>query len=524
MDALQAYISSDSDDENEYHRSGENEGMQLESKSCEHETVETKTRNDGSGVPAFCTSSSTKCNDFCQIRVNLPLSESPNSKCKLQRTSKQQVNVEPILGSSQQFISTTLVNSDLSPNLLSSENCQLNLEPNHGNSTQTQRSNIFKSMEYSHCKSVHETQSAGEPRPFRISRVTDNRKCFHESGQATHTTRTQFSLQTRHDLQPAISNFGQNVHQQNPVPILQPYTSKRRKTQGGQQDYSQNYHTTVESNDVDLDRRIQPTPTELQLNKKSYRIPQKRMYTFTEHSSAINRIRWNNSQDSHLLASASMDRSVRIWDPIASKKCVQTFLYHGKGIRDVQWSQSGDHVLSCGYDKTARLCHIETGKEVVCLQHPAYVTCVKFNPAQPSVFLSGTYESAILCWDTRINKEKYTCPTLISHPHEDVFLAQTNGDYIGYFSAVKPYKMMKTKRCEGHSVSGYSIGCDISADGNVVITGSADGKIHFYDYKSARRIHVMSSHQDVCIDVAVHPISTTLLASCSWGGVISLWQ
>ncbi|XP_070571102.1 WD repeat-containing protein 25-like isoform X3 [Ptychodera flava] len=389
------------------------------------------------------------------------------------------------------------------------------------------------------------------------------------------------SLKTRHDLQPAISNFGQNVHQQNPVPILQPYTSKRRKTQGGQQDYSQNYHTTVESNDVDLDRRIQPTPTELQLNKKSYRIPQKRMYTFTEHSSAINRIRWNNSQDSHLLASASMDRSVRIWDPIASKKCVQTFLYHGKGIRDVQWSQSGDHVLSCGYDKTARLCHIETGKEVVCLQHPAYVTCVKFNPAQPSVFLSGTYESAILCWDTRINKvikeyrgqfgqvldllflsggstfvcstdivskdssdktliawdvrtsailsnqiyhEKYTCPTLISHPHEDVFLAQTNGDYIGYFSAVKPYKMMKTKRCEGHSVSGYSIGCDISADGNVVITGSADGKIHFYDYKSARRIHVMSSHQDVCIDVAVHPISTTLLASCSWGGVISLWQ
>ncbi|XP_006813660.1 uncharacterized protein LOC102804077 [Saccoglossus kowalevskii] len=311
------------------------------------------------------------------------------------------------------------------------------------------------------------------------------------------------------------------------------------------------------------------------------RLPVKQAINLAGHTSAVNHIKWNVSQYSHLLASASMDKKVKIWDVITDKKCVQTLSFHTAGIKDISWNHSGKQLISCGFDKNARLCDVETGQELECFNHPSYVTCIRYHPQEPNVFISGIYDSAILCWDIRSKKiirdyrgqfgqildlqfmsggseflcstdvvsrdssdrtiiawdfqsgavlsnqiyhEKYTCPCLRVHPCDNSFIAQSNGDYIAYFSTIRPYKMNKNKRSEGHKVSGYQIGCDFSPNGKMIVSGSSDGKVYFYDNKTGRQAHQMECHKEACTDVAYHHTISGMVATCSWDGSVSVLQ
>ena len=55
-----------------------------------------------------------------------------------------------------------------------------------------------------------------------------------------------------------------------------------------------------------------------------------------------------------------MDHKVCVWDTRKGGACTQSLICHTEAVKDAKcshWSQ----VLSCGYDKTARLFDVETG-------------------------------------------------------------------------------------------------------------------------------------------------------------------
>ncbi|XP_022809526.1 LOW QUALITY PROTEIN: WD repeat-containing protein 25-like [Stylophora pistillata] len=275
----------------------------------------------------------------------------------------------------------------------------------------------------------------------------------------------------------------------------------------------------------------------------------------------------------------------------------------------------GPQVLSCGYDKTARLFDVETVSGMVvqhlelgvcylgegnlsCIlsqdrksvfPHKNYVTCVQFHPSHPALFLAGTFKSSILCWDRRtgsvastystlfgqvqdmaflpgaeefisaaevvrrnltdkgimvwdfrstavlsnqIYQEAFTCTCLKGLPHESHFMAQSiNGDYIALFSTRKPYKLNKFKIYEGHkpmqqtkqSVAIISFGCDFSPDGKIICSGSADGKMFFYDHSTARVMRTIEAHSAPCVDVAYDPTLPSWVATCGWDVQVKVW-
>lgn len=106
-------------------------------------------------------------------------------------------------------------------------------------------------------------------------------------------------------------------------------------------------------------------------------------------------------------------------------------------------------------------------------------------------------------------------------PH---FVAQSNGNYIAIFSSNPPYKLNKYTRYESHGVSGFPIKCSFSLDGQKLVTGSSDGSIYFYDYKSSELIRKVKAHEQACVDIAVHPIIPNVIASCSWNGEVSVFE
>ena len=73
-------------------------------------------------------------------------------------------------------------------------------------------------------------------------------------------------------------------------------------------------------------------------------------------------------------------------------------------------------------------------------------------------------------------------------------------------------------------VCGYHIGCDFSPDGRIVSSGSADGKIFFYDHLTSRVIRTLDAHSAPCMDVAYHPTLPCCVASCGWDGQVKVWK
>ncbi|CAH1277081.1 WDR25 [Branchiostoma lanceolatum] len=309
------------------------------------------------------------------------------------------------------------------------------------------------------------------------------------------------------------------------------------------------------------------------------KIPEKRLVDLQGHTGPVNTVEWCKADCSHLLLSSSMDRTVRVWDVIGDAKCVRTLTNHRAGVKMAAWT-TDKKVLSCSFDKTAQLTDPQTGQTVTTFPHSNFVTVVRVHPQEHNLFLTGSTD-IIQAWDSRTGKavrdfkckfgsvldlaffpsgksfissadvvardsadktimvwdfnsgsklsnqifhERYSCPSVAVHPSEPNFIAQTNGDYIALFSTSRPYAMDKTVRFEGHKVQGYRIGCEFTPDGQMIVTGSGDGKVHFFNYYSGETARELNVYTNPCTDVKSHPVLSSTLATCSWGGQVSVWQ
>lgn len=310
-------------------------------------------------------------------------------------------------------------------------------------------------------------------------------------------------------------------------------------------------------------------------------MPQRMSVALNRHTKAVNAVHWSPSH-AHLLASASMDHTICIWNVWSSdQKVARVLSFHNAAVKDVKWSQEGFFVLSCGYDASSRLVDVEKGIETQVFKEDQVVSVVKFHPDNLNLFMAGGSRGGLKLWDIRNGKvvhqyirghdpildvefttngkqiisssdvsgrnlsensivvwdvsrqvplsnqvyvEAYTCPCVRFHPFEPSFVAQSNGNYIALFSASPPFKMNKYKRYESHGVSGFPIKCAFSLDGEKLVSGSSDGSMYFYDYHSSELTKKVKAFEQACIDIAVHPIIPNVIASCSWNGEVFVFE
>uniref|UniRef100_A0A8C4TB04 WD repeat domain 25 n=1 Tax=Erpetoichthys calabaricus TaxID=27687 RepID=A0A8C4TB04_ERPCA len=311
-------------------------------------------------------------------------------------------------------------------------------------------------------------------------------------------------------------------------------------------------------------------------------IPRAVLFQMAAHQGPVNKVQWCPVQQySHLLLSASMDHTVKIWNAVDTGKCRKTYTSHGGAVRDIQWSPCGSRILTGSFDSEAHVTDVETGQQLEKLRNEFKITCLSFLPGDQNIFVCGGFGPEVKAWDTRIGKvirsykarvqqtldilflpegqefvtssdcvsrdsadrtliawdfqtaskisnqiyqERYTCPSLTLHPKDDVFAAQTNGNYVALFSAQRPYKMNKKKRFEGHKVEGYAVSCEFSPDGTLLATGSSQGIVYFYSYATSRMVRTLSAHKQACVCVTFHPVLPSVAATCDWSGEVAIWH
>ncbi|KAF2076886.1 hypothetical protein CYY_001788 [Polysphondylium violaceum] len=316
-------------------------------------------------------------------------------------------------------------------------------------------------------------------------------------------------------------------------------------------------------------------PSDLRLVVPDTYLPKKLIHTWTGHTKGIAAIRLFPKYG-HMLLSAGMDNTVKIWDVYNERKCMQTYTGHTAAVRDICFSNDGRSFLSCGYDRVSRLWDTETGKIVGTYNNGKIPFCLKFNPDddKQNLFIVGDSGKKIVQWDIKSNEivqeydqhlgavntltfidnnrrfvsssddkslriwewgipvvikyvsepEMHSMPAVAVHPNGKWFITQSMDNQILVYSTQDRFRMNKKKRFLGHNCAGYACQVGFSPDGKYVISGDANGRAFFWEWKTSKMFKTLNAHDGVCIGVEWNPLESSKVITCGWDGKIKYWD
>lgn len=126
------------------------------------------------------------------------------------------------------------------------------------------------------------------------------------------------------------------------------------------------------------------------------------------------------SPDSNYVATASRDKSVKLWE-VNSGREVRSFLGHELSVTAVAFSSDGKLLATGSNDKTVRLWDVETGKQQTLLNANGHVNAIAIDPSSRFVMISGyqtdystrsyNWDDSVLVFDLKTKKQIKKLPS-----------------------------------------------------------------------------------------------------------------
>eukprot|EP01156_Anaeramoeba_ignava_P005986 Anaeramoba_ignava/a347445_97.p2 GENE.a347445_97~~a347445_97.p2 ORF type:complete len:462 (+),score=106.28 a347445_97:1410-2795(+) len=317
-------------------------------------------------------------------------------------------------------------------------------------------------------------------------------------------------------------------------------------------------------------------PTDLKQKEHKCWYPKKLAHTWNGHTRGVSKISLFPTTG-HLLLSGSFDQSIKIWD-VSNKfgrKCIQTYVGHSKGVKDVCFNYNGRHFLSCSYDKKIKLWDTETGQVIQTFSTKKTPLCINFHPSprENEQFITGCSDKTILQFDAASGKmvQKYdyhlgavntvtfigksgkfistsddktlriwdfgisvpvkyisdpemqSMPSVAVHPSTHYIACQSMDNQVLVYETRK-FKLLGKKKFKGHLTSGFACQVNFSPDGQFVISGDTDGKLYIWDWETTKIFKTLKAHDKVLIGCEWHPIEPSKVVTCSWDSNIKYWD
>ncbi len=200
----------------------------------------------------------------------------------------------------------------------------------------------------------------------------------------------------------------------------------------------------------------------------------------TGHSMKVNAVAL--SPNNRLLASASADNTIRLWD-VGSGNELRTLTGHGGWVKCVAFSPDGKLLASGSNDRTVRLWSVSTGRELHLLAgHSGPVEALTFS-ADGRWLVSGSADNTAKLWESSTGR------------------------------AVNTLK--------GHS--DWVTGVTFSADGKWVATGSKDNTARLWEVATGREVRLLKGHTDRVKALAFSP-DGQWLATGGFDHAVKLWK
>ncbi|HEY9692496.1 MAG TPA: caspase family protein [Oculatellaceae cyanobacterium] len=229
------------------------------------------------------------------------------------------------------------------------------------------------------------------------------------------------------------------------------------------------------------------------------------------------------SPNNQLLASASIDKTIKIWTNRGL--LLKTLRGHNEAVYSVSFSADSKILASAGVDKTIKLWNVSDGRLLKTISaHNQTVNSVTFSP-DGNIIASGSADQTIKFW--RISDGRLL-RTLSGHNAGVISITfNPDGNTIASASEDKTIKLWKVsdgqliKTLSGHTNWVNSVA--FSFDGKFVASSGADKTIKLWNSSDGKLLKTISGHNDSVWGVAFSP-NSKIIASASRDNTVKLWN
>ncbi len=271
------------------------------------------------------------------------------------------------------------------------------------------------------------------------------------------------------------------------------------------------------------------------------------------------------SADGKLLASAGDDLVILIWDA-KTGKMIRKLKGHGKSVRRAAFTNGSNLLATASWDGTVKLWNPQLDQSPAVMRHPKEVWCAQYSPAG-TLLATGCNDGIIRLWDTRTSTVKRelkgharsvldlsmdpsggilassgndrqvllwdlengtllttlkgngTAVTKLAHlPGSDLLLGINNSGRILVWNT-KTFRLERVLEDKTQETYGLAV----SPDGRYFATGGSDRVVRVWNSATWEVERELRGHTEFIRDMAFHP-DGKLLVSAAMDSTLVLWD